>query len=220
VLDRTIKVTLTDGDGGTSNLPTKFVKVAAVNDAPVIGAFDTTVTYVENALPLLIDSNATVIDVDSANFAGGRLTVAVSANSQTTDRIGIKHVGNLAGQIGVSGSTVSYAGVPIGTFVGTTSLVVTLNDKATPLAVQALLRSITFSSLSENPSVLDRTIKVTLTDGDGGTSNLPTKTVKVTGAPAARRGIQFTRTADGSGETMLDDAFGTSDLSDELLVLK
>lgn len=176
---RTVGVRLTDGDGGTSNLPTKLVKVVAVNDAPVIGAFDTTMAYVENAVPLVIDNNATVVDLDSANLAGGKLTVAVSANGQTTDRIGIKHVGNLAGQISVSGTTVRYGGVAIGTFAGTTSLVVTLNDKATPAAVQALLRSITFSSLSENPSVLDRTIKVTLTDGDGGTSNLPTKLVKV-----------------------------------------
>jgi hypothetical protein len=162
----------------TSNLPTKLVKVVAVNDAPVIGCVTGFVNYTENGAPALIAATATVVDTDSIDLATGKLTVAITGNSQTTDRIGIKHVGNLAGQIGVSGTTVSYGGVAIGTFAGTTSLVVTLNDKATPAAVQALLRSVTFSSLSENPSVLDRTIKVTLTDGDGGTSNLPTKLVK------------------------------------------
>ena len=118
-------------------------------------------------------------DVDSANFAGGKLSVWISANAQSTDRLGIRHVGNAVGQIGVSGKTVRFAGVSIGTFTGTTSLAITLNSSATAAAVQALLRNITFASVSENPSVLNRTVKVMLTDGDGGTSNLPIKTVKV-----------------------------------------
>ena len=179
ILDRTVKVTLTDGDGGTSNSPTKTVKVVAANDAPVIGAFDTAVIYTENAVPVLLDTNATVVDLDSPNLDTGRLTVSILTNSQTTDRIGVKHVGNATNQIGVSGTTVSYGGVVIGSFTGTTTLIISLNAQATPAAVQALLRSITFSSVSGTPSMLDRTIKVTLTDGDGGTSNSPTKTVMV-----------------------------------------
>ncbi len=51
----------------------------------------------------------------------------------TTDRLGIRHTGTADGQIGVSGLSVSYGGVEIGTFSGTTSLVVVLNDKATPV---------------------------------------------------------------------------------------
>ena len=88
-------------------------------------------------------------------------------------------MGTAAGQIGVSGTSVRLGGVIIGTFAGTTSLVVTLNSAATPAAVQALLRSIIYSNISNTPSILDRTITVTLTDGDGGTSNSPTKIVKV-----------------------------------------
>ncbi len=209
VLNRTVKVMLTDGDGGTSNLPTKTISVVARNDAPVIGAFDTLVTYIENGVPVTLDANATVTDVDSANFAGGKLSVWISANGQSTDRLGIRHMGNAAGQIGVSGTTVRFGGVSIGTFTGTTSFLVTLNGSATPAAVQALLRNITFTSLSENPSVLNRTVKVMLTDGDGGTSNLSAKTVRV----VARNDAPETRF------TSVDHAFSMSLLADELLLM-
>ncbi len=178
-LDRTVKVTLTDGDGGTSNSPTKLVKMAQFNAAPVIGAFDGSVTYSVNTAPVVLDSNATITDADSLDFAGGSLTVSIAANYELTDLLGIKHTGTAAGQIGVSGSNVSYGGIVIGSFTRTSSLVINLNDKATRLAVQALLRSITFSVSTQTPSPLDRTINVTLTDGDGGTSNVPTKLVKV-----------------------------------------
>ena len=107
-----------DGDGGISTAVTKTVNVVAKNDAPVIGSWDTTVTYTENAVPLLLDTTATVVDVDSLNLATGKLTVAISANSQTRDRIGIRHQGAAAGQIGVSGLTLSYGGIALGTFAG------------------------------------------------------------------------------------------------------
>ena len=38
---------LTDGDGGTSNLPTKIVSVAARKDAP-----ETTLTFVDHAFSM------------------------------------------------------------------------------------------------------------------------------------------------------------------------
>lgn len=147
--------------------------------SPIIGQFDTTVTFTENQRPTIIDSNVTVQDADSPNFAGGRVTVSTVANLQHADRIGIRHTGVGPGQIGVAGATAKYGGVSIGTFVGTTTLVVRLNSNATPASVQALLRNITFSSISESPSVLSRTINVWLTDGDGGTSPVVSKRVKV-----------------------------------------
>ncbi len=41
-------------------MPTKLVKVVPVNDAPVIDAFDGSVTYTENAAPIVLDSNAVI----------------------------------------------------------------------------------------------------------------------------------------------------------------
>ena len=113
------------------------------------------------------------------NLATGTLTVTLTTNVQAADRIGIRNVGSSPGQIGVTGKTVLLGGVAIGTFTGTTSLVVALNANATPAAVQALLRNVTYSTISDAPSPLDRRVKVTLTDGDGGTSNAPSKLIHV-----------------------------------------
>ena len=205
---------LTDGDGGRSNLPTKTVNVVAVNDAPVIANFDGAVTYRENSAPVTLDSNATVSDIDSDNFAGGQLTVTIFG-AQSADRLGIKHIGSGASALRVSGDSVSYGGVEIGTFVGSTRLIVTLNENATARAVQTLLRAVTFSSLSENPSTQERTVRTTLTDGDGGISNLPTKTVQVAGDSIA--GLRQLANGNENESSGLDLAFSSHQLSDELL---
>ncbi len=113
-LDRTVRFTLTDGDGGTSNAPTKVVKVTAVNDAPCWGGIADFVTYTKSWGPAVIAPAATMLDADSANLDTGKLTVSIVANGEPADRIGIIHQGTAAGQIGISGSTISYGGVAIG----------------------------------------------------------------------------------------------------------
>ncbi|MBM4075013.1 MAG: hypothetical protein FJ267_05145, partial [Planctomycetes bacterium] len=179
---RVVRVTLTDGDGGTSNLPTKTINVVAVNDAPVINGFDTPVNYTAGGTGLILDADATVADPDSANVATGKLSVQLISNSQSTDRLEIRNQGVGVGQIGVSGANVTFGGVIIGTFTGgtgSTALVVTFNASATPTMAQAVLRNITFRSTSATPSTLTRSVRVSLTDGDGGISNLPTKQINV-----------------------------------------
>jgi hypothetical protein len=181
---RTLQLRLSDGDGGISVPVMKSITVTPVNDKPIISAFGDGIAYAENSLPVLVAPTAAVSDVDSANFNSGRLTVAVSANSHTGDRISIRNQGVLAGQIGTSLSgtvtTVTFGGTTIGTATGTSRLSVLLNENATSIAVQALLRNITYANISEAPSILPRTITATLTDGDNGTSVLVSKSVEVT----------------------------------------
>ena len=148
-----------------------------VNRAPVIAGFGGQVTANQNGAGVILDSNATVTDVDSPNFAGGSLTVAITGNPQAADRIEIKNTGNAAGQIGLTGNTIKYGNKIIGTFAGTTTLLIALNGNATPQAVQALLRNVTFRTTAVSTAI--RTVQVTLNDGDGVMSNLPTKTVRV-----------------------------------------
>jgi hypothetical protein len=181
-LPRTIRVILADGDGGTSAAVSKRIDVVAVNDRPVIGAFDTPITYTENASPLLLDNNATIRDVDSANFDTGQLTVRLSVNGQATDIISILPRGTGASAVVVNGNQVSVGGAVVGVVSGgrnRVSFVVQLNTSATPNRIRTLLRAIAFSSSSENPSILPRTVHVILNDGDGGTSQPVTKTVNV-----------------------------------------
>lgn len=179
---RVARLVLSDASGYANAAVSKSLTVTAVNDAPVIGAFGGDVQYASSGNAVLVDDDATVADPDQLDFATGKLTLQLTNNAQSTDRLRIRNQGTGAGQIGVEGSTVTYGGMAIGAFTGgsgTTALVITLNANADAAAVQALLRNIEFTSTSFAPSLLPRTIKASLTDGDGGTSNLPTKTISL-----------------------------------------
>jgi hypothetical protein len=132
---------------------------------------------------VVIDGAATLADPDSPNFDTGTLTVSFTAGGTADDRLAIRNEGNGAGQIGVSGSTVSFGGTAIGAFSGGTSgstpLVVTLNANANAAATQALLRNITFANVAGSPAIAPRTVQFALTDGDGGNSNLPTESIQI-----------------------------------------
>ena len=69
----------------------------------------------------------------------------------------------------------------IGTWTGGTSggtpLIVTFNASATPAAAQALARNITFANVSETPVAAPRTLRMAVTDGDGGTSAIASTTM-------------------------------------------
>ena len=121
-----------------------------------------------------IDAAATVTDSDTANYNSGSLTISLSANGASDDRLEVRNTGTDAGQIGVSGNNVSYEGTTIGSFsggVGTAPLVVTLNSSATATSVQALLRAVTFRNTNSSPSLALRTLMVALADGQGGISS-------------------------------------------------
>ena len=165
---RTVTVTLTDGDGGTSNVSTTTVNVTGVNDAPVVANLNGDfVTFTEGGAAVALDQggNATVADVDCANFDTGTLTVAITAGGTAAeDVLSVQNVGTADGQISVSGSTISYNPVgagtiaSIGTFTGGTggsALVITLDSDATPVAVQALMRALQYSN-SNNNNPLER----------------------------------------------------------------
>ncbi len=147
------------------------------NEPPVIAGFGGQVTATQDGPAVVLDGDAMVTDVDSSDFAGGLLTVAVMDFAETSDLIEVKNTGYAADQIGVVGNTVRYSNKTIGTFAGTTTLQVTLNSNATPQSVQALLRNVTFGTTAI--STLTRVVQVSLDDGDGAISNLPTKSVRV-----------------------------------------
>jgi Ca2+-binding RTX toxin-like protein len=181
----TIEVSDADGEGGsgaaTTDSDSVAITVTAVNDAPrpdLNGAGAGTgasLVYTENDAATPIAPNATVSDPDSADFDGGTLVVEISANGEAGDRLTIAGQGDDPGQIGVSGGTVRYGGIVIGTYTGgaggSDPLEIGLNAAATPVAVQALLQRVSFASLSDDPSALARTITYTLTDNDGGSSS-------------------------------------------------
>lgn len=174
VVDRTARFVINDGDGNDSAAVFTAIHVEAVNDAPALvlttgGAFG----YTENGTAAPIAGAATLGDPDSTNFDGGTLTVEYSAGGSADDQLAIRNEGSGAGQIGASGGIVSFEGIAIGTFSGgsgTTPLVVNLLSTATPAAAQALVRNVTFENQDDTPDTSPRTVRFTMSDGDGGTT--------------------------------------------------
>ncbi|PWC19071.1 hypothetical protein DDT52_12275, partial [Brenneria roseae subsp. roseae] len=162
--------------------------IKSLSVPPVIGNLDgDSVSFTEGGSGVLLDagSNATVTDTDSADFDGGSLTVSIIANrSNDEDVLGIVNQGTDAGQIGIAGSAISYDGTVIGSYTGgsgANDLVVTFNANATPAAVQALVRALSYQNTNNaDPSTAMRTVSVTLNDGDGATSTAATVSVSVT----------------------------------------
>ncbi len=154
--------------------------------SPVITLPGGAIAYTENTAPVLIDTSATVADRDNpASFNNGTLTVSIVAGGTASDRLAIRNQGNSAGQIGLDGRIINFSGTQIGTFtggIGTENLVISLNSAATPTAVTALLRNLTYSNVSDNlPAIGDRTLSIVLNDGAGELSTPATKTVNVSG---------------------------------------
>ncbi|HEX2944676.1 MAG TPA: Ig-like domain-containing protein, partial [Clostridia bacterium] len=127
-----------------------------------------------------LDADISVSDTDSADFSGGKVTVSYTGTGLTEDRLSVGNIGNIS----VSGTTVSYSGVgSIGTVSGGgsgSSLVITLGENATPARTIDILRAICYADASDEPASY-RTVSITVSDGDGATSNAVTAVISVTG---------------------------------------
>ncbi|NJN86001.1 MAG: hypothetical protein HC881_06410 [Leptolyngbyaceae cyanobacterium SL_7_1] len=156
----------------------------SVNGSPIVTLPGATLSYTENAAPVLLDAGATVVDGDSINFEGGVLTISLTTSGIASDRLTIQPQGTGAGQIGLDGKNVTYQGNLIGTYrggIGSEDLLVTLTANANAAAVQALLRTVTYHNVAENLTSGNRTVEVVLEDGDGGISTAVTQSIAIAG---------------------------------------
>ena len=165
--------------GGTGSYSTAFksakLTVTAVNDKPVL-TLSGTLSYVRNAPPIVLAPNATVADVDSANFDTGELRVRIATGGGTnnTRAIGGSFTVDASNNV-LLGSTI--IGTRTSNGVGINELKVTFNASATKAIVQQLVRSITYKNV--NGSAGQRIITFTVSDGDGGLSDPQSTTVNV-----------------------------------------
>jgi subtilisin-like proprotein convertase family protein len=158
-----------------------------VNALPVITVPTTTLNYSLGSAALVISSTASVTDSNSPDFSSGSLTVQFANGSgQADDRLVIRNQGGGAGQIGVYGNGVYFAGTLIGTWTGgtdgSTALVISLNASATIAATQALARNITYQSVAAPGTVTAsgaRGISFVVDDGDGAQSIAAVRTIQV-----------------------------------------
>lgn len=221
--------------GLEGNTADATVTVTPVNDAPsTSGLGGDVLAYlaVASTGARVIDQGAAaaVADIDSTDFAGGSLVVSVSANRVAVeDVLSIRHVGTAAGQIGFDGTNVSYGGSVFATAAGGTGsddLVITFTGAgATPEAVSALLRQITYLNLdTATATESTRTVRFTLDDGDGGpqpavqvdTSVVVTRNALPVGADASVTVIE-------DAQVVLSEAhfgFSDADASDVLVQVR
>ncbi|MBK5969232.1 MULTISPECIES: hypothetical protein [Thiorhodovibrio] len=176
---QTITVATTDG----TYTDTDTIDVT-VSDRPSIANLNgdrQTLTAVAT-LPLDLGGDAAVTDADSTDFDGGTLTIA-RAGTAATGAFSLDGTTATADGDGAlaDAETVSVNGTEIGTVSsagqGTDDLVINLTTNATPALVGTLLQNILFTP----DSVTTHSFGVTLSDGDGTTSDA----ARVTFAPPA-----------------------------------
>lgn len=181
---RVVQYILGDGVGFSTPI-TYTIGITALNDGPTIAGVPASLGYQAGFPAAVLAPVATVSDPDTASLNSGNLTINITANGQAGDVLGIRNQGTGIGRIGVSGSTVTYSGVTIGTFSGGTAgspLVITFSGaSATPAAVSALAASITFRTPNGAGVAGIRTVTFNALDFAGGaTSNVASIAVNVT----------------------------------------
>ena len=124
--------------------------------------------YVEGGPAVQIVPVARVFDHVSTHYAGGSLSVAISAGSVSGDQLSLA-LSNAPGQgIALSGDQILVNGSVVGTLASTaTSLVISFNANATDETVELLTEAVRISSTSDDPTAATRTVTFTLVDGGG-----------------------------------------------------
>jgi hypothetical protein len=174
--------------GGTGTFSSGFTHatqaVTPVDDAPLLQNIGGSVGYThDSSASVLLAGTATVSDVDSPDFDTGKLLVHIT----TTGTSGTNVLG-IGGGFTVDTSTndVWLGAIGSGTKIGVrtssgigTDLVITFNASATPSIAQQLVRAITFKTTGGAQASTTRAIQFSISDGDGKTSAVLTKTVNV-----------------------------------------
>ncbi|RYE24540.1 MAG: hypothetical protein EOP51_07030, partial [Sphingobacteriales bacterium] len=158
---RTISFVANDGTDN-SLAATSTINITAINDAPVLFS-PTTIGYTENAAATVINNSVTIYDADNTQAASATITIANFATGDVLSFINTAEI---------TGSYNSSTGV------------LTLTGPTTLVDYQAALRSIQYSSTSDNPTLygarIFRTINFQVTDTGNGFSNSLTSTVNIT----------------------------------------
>ena len=194
------------------------ISITPANDDPVLTLPTGTTGYTEGST-VFVTPTATLTDVDSADFDGGQLVVTIASGGEALDRLYVNSEGTGPGQVFASGSSVSYndggGSVVIGTLSGGYGagdpLVITFNATATADGVAAVAEQVLFWNTSDDPSVSSRTVTMQVTDGDGGTSTLQTRTIDVTAANDAPTAANDTASVDEGQSVLIDLAGNDSD---------
>lgn len=140
-------------------------------------------TWTDGTAPLPCATGAVVVDGDPDPWIGGSITASIGAGAAAGDRLSLLHQGVGQGQVGIDGATVSFGGLPVGTWRGGSggqALVVSFTTAAaTQFAVDRVVAMLAFDNPGGNPGSATRAITVVINDGSAGASQPQTTTVAV-----------------------------------------
>jgi uncharacterized protein (DUF2141 family) len=161
-----ITVTVDDGTGAVA-LGTVPVDITALDGTQVLDQLSRSVTFAKNEVSgsaQILDSDVTYINSTGA-FSGGYLSVT---GLLAEDVISVRDTGTGAGQIGVTGSVLTYGGEAIGALSGGqgTTLMVVFNDTTTNPAVEALIENLSYANSNATPTP-ERSLVLNVVDAGG-----------------------------------------------------
>ncbi|MAD46009.1 MAG: hypothetical protein CMH98_13490, partial [Oceanospirillaceae bacterium] len=162
-------ITVSQGSGGAqSDSGSITFTVNSVNDAPVFSDLDATAAYTEDGSAVVLDSNATLADVEldaANNYDGATLTISRNGGADSDDVFA--HTGTLSAL--TESGTLVVGGTTVGTVTTNSSgtLQLTFNGSATTALVDSVLQQITYSNSSDTPDV-SVTLDYSFSDGNSG----------------------------------------------------
>ncbi|USD39152.1 Ig-like domain-containing protein [Ferrimonas sp. SCSIO 43195] len=183
---RNLRLTVNDGDGSSSNNDIT-VTVAASNDVPALSNLNgDSLSYQEDDGKVVLDQGTavTLSDVDSADFNGGNLTVTITSGEDAGEDTLSVDTGSVTLGGTTAGSSVTVSATIIGTLgnniTAGNDFVVNFNANATVARIQSLLRALTYANSDTlMPTPGARNVRITVSDGDAGTSANQDLTVTV-----------------------------------------
>ncbi|NJL22160.1 MAG: hypothetical protein HC895_17245, partial [Leptolyngbyaceae cyanobacterium SM1_3_5] len=189
-----ITIRATDADGFSVETTFRVTRTPS-GDPPIVTPVTNAVSYQENAAPTRLDPTLAITDADSLNLASATVTIA---NPQTGDRFSVDSA--LAQSLGLS--VVS----------GGSGL--TITGAASVTNYQTLLRSLAYSSSSENPTEGNRTVRLQVSDG-ALSSNIASWTVTVSSvndAPVVSIAAAPLTYTEGDAATAIDRLLTVADV--------
>lgn len=207
--------TISDG-GVVSPFTYWFTLFLYPGERPLITLADPLVRWVEGSAGVTVCPQAQLTDADSTSFATLDLTITNDGDwAEAGDELAFADQGRGAGEIGVAGAALSFGGVRFASASGGAdgaALVVRCeNAAATPAALQALLRRLTFRhrGAPARPQRTRRVLQVVLDDRVSGVSDPATAVVELALVDAPLRiATSWIGTVDGVSRTLALAASG------------
>ena len=133
-------------DGSLDSNPiSRDVEVVPVNDAPTLSSIEgLPASYIENGVPTGITGNLSVDDVDNTQIESATVTIS--------NYVANEDILSVVEQFGITGN---YA-----------SGVLSLSGSASLAQYEAVIHSVAYTNLSDDPSAATRTVEIVVNDGD------------------------------------------------------